>query len=122
MLSPISIASLILSFTVAVSQAQELQVQWVEAINNIVKCNVYKNGWVTSSTGPCSDFMPPDTLAIGKQFSESGNIHTIRVITATRLESGQWFCGAAESADDLNMYGKQSQRVWLFIPKCIPVQ
>lgn len=113
--------------------ATDYKVQWVEAVNNVVKCNAYRYGWLMMTTGPCPDFKPPDTIAIGQQFSEGGHVHVIRVVIATQSETdysddkfsirkGELFCSAAESADDLDMEGKQSQRTWLFVPKCIVVQ
>jgi len=113
--------------------ANDLKPQWVEAVNNVVKCNVHKEGLVVSSTGPCSDFKRPDTIAIGERFSEAGSSHRINIIVATQVEKdyvidevslkkGDYFCAAAESAGDLDMDGKQSKRTWLFIPKCIVVK
>jgi hypothetical protein len=113
-------ASVALMFSTS-AIARDYRIQWAEAVNNVVKCNVYKNGWLTSSTGACSDFKPPDTIALGKTFSESGNTHVIRVITVGPYQNGV-ACAAAESADDLDMDGQKNPRTWLFIPACIPVQ
>ncbi len=66
---------------------------------------------------PCSDFEPPDTIAIGERFSEGGNSHLINVIVATqvdedyvngdlKLKKGDWYCAAAESARDLETEGE----------------
>lgn len=123
-----------LALTLATSAAaRDVRVQWVEAVNNNVQCKTYKNGWLTSSTGPCSDFKRPDTIAIGQAFSADGASHIIHVIMATQAEvdytdsnltikRGQWYCAAAESSADLDMDSKANQRTWLFIPACIPVQ
>jgi hypothetical protein len=113
--------------------AKDFNVQWVEAANNVVKCNAYHNGWFRTTTGPCTGFKPPDTIALDQMFSAEGVSHIIRVIVATQSEvdfkdgdlsikKGEWYCSAAESAADFDMEGKANQRTWLFIPKCIPVR
>lgn len=71
--------------------------------------------------GPCSNFEPPDTIAIGERFSEAGNSHLINVIVATQVEEdyvngdlklkkGDWYCAAAENARDLDTEGKGSRK------------
>lgn len=119
--------------TVLCAPALAKDMQRVEAVNNVVTCNVHKEGWVVNTQGPCTDFKPPSTIAIGERFSEAGNSHLIGVIVAVQVEKdyvdgaltlkkGDWYCTAADSAEDLNMDSKKSKRTWLFIPKCIPVK
>ena len=130
---PVAASLLALGFLALPVAAKDLKVHWVEAVNNVVNCNVYRKGWLTTTTGPCSDFKPPDTIAIGQRFLEAGHSHVIGVIIATQsdtdysddkfaIRKGEWFCSAAESTADLDMDGTQSQRTWLFVPKCIVVQ
>src|SRR5262249_36064902 len=70
----------------AIAIAEDYRAQWVEAVNNVVKCKIYQNGWFLTTTGPCSDFKPPETIAIGEHFSEGGHSHVVRIIIATRSE------------------------------------
>jgi hypothetical protein len=67
---------------------------------------------------------------MGESFSAEGLRRVIRFVVATQVEEdyadrdrsvkkGQWFCMAAETSDDL--VEKQPHRVWLFIPRCVPV-
>ena len=127
-------ACALVSLTLATSAAaRAIRVQWVEAVNNNVQCKTYHNGWLATTTGPCSDFKRPDTIAVGQAFSADDVSHVIYVIVATQAEEdytdsnlsikrGQWYCAAAESSADLDTDSKADRRTWLFIPNCIPVQ
>jgi len=110
-------ASAVACIVASPAMAKDVRVQWVEAVNNVVQCNAYHNGWITSTTGPCSGFKPPDTIALGQTFLAEGTAHVIKVIIATQSEvdfkngdlsikQGEWYCAAAESAADLDMEGK----------------
>ncbi len=111
--------------------AKDFSVQWVEAVNNDVRCTRMETGWVFSTMGPCRDFRAPDTVAIGQSFSANGESHTIRVIIATQSEinyevddweikKGDWWCRAAENMNDLKEGA--AKRTWLLIRKCLPVR
>jgi hypothetical protein len=112
--------------------AKDFRAQWVEAVNNVVQCKTSQNGWIFRTLGPCQNFRPPDTIAVGEKFSAGGELRIIRVITATQSEidykiddwsikKGEWWCVAAESLVDLDDKGSANTRTWLLIPKCIPV-
>ncbi len=109
----------------------DYRVAQVQAAGEI-KCLAFDDGWIFSSTGPCSDFGPPRAVALGQTFSEDGKTHVIRVIIATQVERdyeyqgwsvkrGQWICVAAETPDDFPDMKKDHKR-WLYIPQCIPVR
>jgi hypothetical protein len=98
-----------------------------------IKCFVAKEGWFLSSTGPCSGFAGPSSIALGHTFMAEGGVRTIRVIRATQAEEdyedrryslsirhGEWYCVAAESDDDLG--DRKSTRIWLYIAKCAPLR
>ena len=97
-----------------------------------IKCNSYSNGWITTTTGPCTDFRPPENVMLGEVFSERGINHTIKVIVASQVEKdyddgkwsikkGEWYCVAAETSEDLEQ-GSKDRKTWLFIPKCVPIR
>jgi hypothetical protein len=105
----------------------------VSAVSNLVaiRCLVYSEGWFSTTTGPCSNFKAPPRIVLGSSFSESGNEHTINVIVATQMETdypkmsikaGEWYCAAAETEADLDSNGRQKRRIWLYIPKCVPLR
>jgi hypothetical protein len=113
--------------------AKDFRASEAEAIDNVIKCNSYRNGWIAKTTGPCADFQRPAKVALGQSFFVGGQAHVIRVIVASQAEkdysddvfsirAGQWYCTAAESTDDLDMDGSKNQRDWLFIPRCYPTQ
>jgi hypothetical protein len=56
----------------APATAKDYRVQWVEAVNNVVECKTYHNGWLLTTSGPCSDFKRPDTIAIDESFFAVG--------------------------------------------------
>jgi hypothetical protein len=95
-----------------------------------VKCNFHNESSPSSQTKPCSDFKAPAKVAVGEPFSAEGLRRVIRVVVASQLEKdsvrrdsptdeGQWSCVAAETPDDLGE--GQPHRVWLLIPRCVPV-
>jgi hypothetical protein len=110
----------------------ELSAQEVVALDGHVSCMSYRDWYVTSVSGPCSDFKAPANLRIGEHFSERGVDHQIHIILATHIEkddpknnwkAGDWYCEIAESEADLDHWeGKQWRRTWLFIPKCDPIR
>jgi hypothetical protein len=105
--------------------AKDYRVSEIQAIGEF-RCNFHNE----PSTQPCFDFKPPAKVAMGESFSAEGLRRVIRFVAATQVEEdyadrdrsvkkGQWFCMAAETSDDL--VEKQPHRVWLFIPRCVPV-
>ena len=87
-----------------------------------IKCNFRNNG----STEQCSDFNPPIKVAVGESFSAEGLRRVIRFVVATPTGenaadtlSRQWSCVAAETRDDLGQ--GQPHRIWLLIPRCVPL-
>ena len=114
------------------AEAKDYRVQWVEAVNNDVQCKSHQEGWFSTTTGPCSDFKAPDTIAVGESFFAVGAARVIHVIVATQSEEdysvgdwtvkkGDWYCVAAESPSDLDTDGS-ARRIWLLIPHCVPVR
>ena len=107
------------------AEAKDYRVLAATAIG-VVKCLAYREGWFTTTTGPCSQFIAPPRIAIGETFSEGGTNHVIRVIIASEAEEdgpelikkGGWYCAAAETEEDLGE--TRSARTWLFIPHCAP--
>jgi hypothetical protein len=80
---------------------------------------------------PCSDFKPPDAIAIGETFLAMGASHVIRIIIVKKserefkvgdwaIEQGDWYCVAAETREDLEE--RANKRIWLVIPHCNPFQ
>src|SRR5262249_20605191 len=110
----------------------ERSAQEAIALDDYISCMHYRDWWITSTSGRCSDFKPPPKLAIGEHFFERGVKHEIRIILATHVErdnpemkmkAGDWYCEAAEHESDLDHWkGKQWQRTWLFIAKCQPTR
>jgi hypothetical protein len=124
-----SIIALIAGLAMGDVGAKEYRVSEVQPLGEI-RCNFHNEGSSLPSTKPCSDFKPPAKVAIGESFSAEGLRRVIRVVLATQVEQdyadpnwsikkGEWFCMAAETADDLGE--NQPHRVWLFIPRCAPV-
>jgi len=120
-----SIAALVAGLAVGSAGAKDYRVSEIQAIGEI-RCNFHNE----PSTQPCSDFKPPAKVAIGESFSAEGLRRVIRIVLATQVEQdyadpnwsikkGEWFCMAAETADDLGE--NQPHRVWLFMPRCAPV-
>ena len=120
-----SIAALVAGLAMGSAGAKDYRVSEIQAIGEI-RCNFHNE----PSTQPCSDFKPPAKVAMGESFSAEGLRRVIRFVVATQVEQdfadrdrsvkkGQWFCMAAETSDDL--VEKQPHRVWLFIPRCVPV-
>ncbi len=125
--------AIFLMLTAVPANSEEKQPRWVEAAKNELRCFHYQKGWITDTTGPCDDFRPPDTIAIGQTFFANGQAHIISIITATRapsdatvgefsIRAGTLYCAAAEHQDDLDFDGRATERTWLFIPSCIIVQ
>jgi hypothetical protein len=122
-----SIIALIAGLAMGDVGAKEHRVFEVQPLGEII-CNFHNEGSSLPSTKLCSDFKPPAKVAIGESFSAEGLRRVIRVVFATQVEQdyadpnikkGEWFCMAAETADDLGE--NQPHRVWLFIPRCAPV-
>jgi len=120
-----SIAALVAGLAMGSAGAKDYRVSEIQAIGEI-RCNFHNE----PSTQPCSDFKPPAKVVMGESFSAEGLRRVIRFVVATQVEEdfadrdrsvkkGQWFCMAAETSDDL--VEKQPHRVWLFIPRCVPV-
>ena len=105
------------------AQAAEMRASWVEAVNNDVKCLQSKNGWIFDSTGPCPNFVRPDTIAIGKTFQADGTtipINIIMVVTDDK-NPGVVTCVAASDRSQIPFDDTRANRVWLYMPRCIPV-
>jgi hypothetical protein len=94
-----------------------------------VRCLSRHEGWITTSVGPCDNFRAPSRITIGATFSANGRDRRIEAITATQADAdwsyegfamrkGEWACGAAESAADLEH--EHGDAVWLFIMPCRP--
>jgi hypothetical protein len=127
---PRIISTAVAALTIAVPamvQAREIHVSAAVPLAPI-ECHVFDKGFVSNTTGPCTNFEAPAALAVGASFSESGNHHVITVIKAMQaeadmpeisLKTGEWMCTAAESESDLGNR-RLSHRMWLYIPKCTP--
>jgi hypothetical protein len=111
------------------AEAKDFHADRVDPINNIVECKTYQPEWVSTRSGPCSGFKPPDVIAIGETFFAMGAPHTIHLIIATQseidskvddwvIEQGDWYCVAAETQEDLEE--RANKRIWLLVPHCIP--
>jgi hypothetical protein len=105
----------------------------VRSVDGDVKCLSYRDWWITTLSGPCSDFIPPRKIAIGERFSERGTVHVIRYIVATQAlidvrnqwlnrRAGSWDCVAAQESYDLEQEGSAMRRTWLYIANCEPVR
>jgi hypothetical protein len=112
--------------------AADYSAQEVQAIDTVIVCYSYRDWLVTTVTGPCSDFKAPALIAVGQTFSARGSTHVINVIVATQVEKdytdekvsmkkGEWYCRAAESPSDLKE-GSAWTRIWLLVPRCLPVR
>jgi hypothetical protein len=123
------IIALVAGLAMGSAGGKDYRVSEIQPIGEI-RCNFHNEGASLSGTEPCSDFKPPVRVAISESFSAEGLRRVIRVAVATQVEEdhadrdwsikkGEWFCVAAETADDLGE--KQPHRVWLFIPRCVPV-
>jgi len=113
--------------------AQTYMATFVEAVDGQVKCNWARDRLITLISGPCDDFTPPSKVRIGETFMANGKTKTINVIVADRVEedfpqmqlkAGDWICTAAESPKDIpSLSGKSDHTgIWLYIPKCRPVE
>ena len=122
-----------LAFLTSGAFARDFQAQEIESTDGMIKCNSYRDWYITAITGPCSDFKPPARIAIGEKFSERGISHLIKIIAATQVDKdmnfddvhirkGDWYCVAAESSSDLDMDGSEGRRTWLYIPRCRPIR
>jgi hypothetical protein len=107
----------------------EYSAQEVAAEDGWVSCSSYRDWYVTTTQGPCSDFAPPSKIAIGEHFRARGIDHEIRIILATHVtedfdafKKGDWYCEVAENQSDLDHQGKQWSRTWLLVPKCRPIR
>lgn len=107
----------------------ERSAQEVTAVDGWVSCSSYRDWYITTTLGPCSEFAPPAKLAIGEHFRARGTDHEIRIILATHVEEdfdsfkkGDWYCEVAENESDLDHQGKQWSRTWLLVPKCRPIR
>jgi hypothetical protein len=123
------ITALAASLAMGSAGAKDFRVSEIRAIGQ-VNCNFHNEGSALLTTKPCSDFKPPAEVAIGELFSAEGLRRVIRFIVANQVEEshelpdwsikkGEYFCVAAETVDDLGE--GQPHRIWLFIPRCIPV-
>src|SRR5260370_40485867 len=87
---PVALAAILASLGVA---AKDYRVSEVQTFGE-VKCYSHYSGWLTTTTGPCSDFKPSSSLRLGETFSERGINHVIKVIVATQVEAdyddGKW--------------------------------
>ena len=124
----VPIIALLASVVMGSTGTKDHFVAEVQALGEI-RCNFHDEG-SSPSTAPCSDYKPPAKVAIGESFSAEGLRRTIRFIVANQVEEsyeipdwsikkGEYFCVAAETVDDLGE--GQPHRIWLFIPRCIPV-
>ena len=129
--APLAAAILLASGSFAL--AKDYRASEVKAADGVVKCNSYRDWYVTSLSGPCSDFVPPRRIAIGEKFSERQVQHIIHFITATHVDSdmtwgdlklkkGQWTCIAAETEQDTDFEGDEGRRTWLYIQNCQPIR
>src|SRR5262249_48598536 len=69
------------------AEAKHFRANRVDAINNIVECKGYEPGRLSTRSGnPCSDFKPPNAIAVGETFLAMGASHVIRIIIVKKSE------------------------------------
>lgn len=117
-----------LQFWPLLAVGQPIGVTGAVALDGVIKCFITHDYWVTTTTGPCNGFVPPEHVRIGETFLADGQTITINVIQANRadedmpdlgLRTGEWSCGAAESVDDIPTATTKG-KTWLFILNCKP--
>lgn len=105
----------------------------VDALDGKVKCLWARDRLITTISGPCENYTPPQHIRIGETFQANGKAKTIKVIIADRVEkdlpslalkAGDWTCTAADSESNLpGLSGKREHTgTWLYIAKCRPVE
>jgi hypothetical protein len=114
------------------TNAEKFTARHVETVDGIVKCNWARDRLITVISGPCDNFVPPNTIKIGEPFQANGRTKTINVIFADHIEknmpsmglkAGDWVCTAAESETDIpSASGDSHTGTWLYIAKCKPLE
>jgi hypothetical protein len=108
--------------------AQYIQVRGALALHANIKCFTTHVGWITTSTGPCSNFNPPQEIILGATFQANGESWKINYIEALQadgdmpdlgIKAGEWSCAAVESLADLPT-GDPHDSTWLTITPCEP--
>jgi hypothetical protein len=116
----------------SLASAGEFYAEAVAAADGEVKCLAHTSWIITTVSGPCKSFMPPEKVALGQTFVADGETQRIGVIVANQAEKdflthgmdirkGQWTCVAAETKEDLPSDDERS-RTWLYIRKCEPLR
>jgi hypothetical protein len=110
--------------------AQMIRVNSAAALDGVVVCFRARDFLITTTTGPCADYIPPHQVRVGATFQANGDTKTIRVIVANRatedmpglgIKAGQWVCSAAESLKDLPLADESGHTgTWLYIANCQP--
>ena len=107
---------------VAATTAEAAEVRANLVLGSSVQCFQSRHGWFTDWQGPCSKFVQPDAIAVGKTFQADGNVIPINVIVVMRDDdSGVTSCAAASELGQIPSSGPTTDRIWLFIARCLPM-
>ena len=106
------------------AQSAEKTATRVEAINGDVKCFQSKIGWITNTTGPCSNFIPPRTIAIGETFEVDGKSIVINYISVVADDGNpsDIACAAAADKTQIPLDDRETNRIWVYVQSCVPVK
>ena len=100
------------------------------SVTGTIDCFTTTNWFVTSTTGPCSDFVPPSRVRVGESFNANDKKFKIGIIIASQAEEdllthglnikkGEWTCAAAETEDQIPTASDEVRnRTWLHMRKC----
>lgn len=114
------------------ADAGDLRVSSAVASDGKIECNAQTNYSITTISGPCEAYTPPEKIALGQRFAANGKEHQIGVIVASKVEKdmldygidirkGDWICLAAENLENIPSDKNQDENlIWLFIRKCQP--
>src|SRR5262245_26898925 len=86
--------------------ARDLQVRSAVRLDGKLECPAHTNHWITTASGPCESYTPPEKVALGEHFTANGKEQQIGVIVASQAEKdmldygldirkGEWICVAA---------------------------
>lgn len=124
--------SLLLLSNASDAIAGDVRVEEV-SVTGAIDCLTSADWFVTSTTGPCSNFVPPSRVRVGETFSANGKTFKIGIVIASQAEEdmltdglnikkGEWTCAAAEGEDQIPTGSDEVRnRTWLNMRKCEPV-
>ena len=132
-----SLAAVCILLATAPAIGADYRAQWVKSGNATINCFHAKRGWVFDTSGPCKNFVLPESIRVGESFQVDGKKIPINVIfmtiheqaipptgTTSGISVGSFSCTAASSPTQIPSFSQKTDHwptgIWLYIEQCQP--